>query len=228
MHSFEIIERVSLAEWAPVASISLGAYCAGYCAFVHRYRFTADSEDERWLSPGLNAARVLFLTRRTSAGLSGSLCAQRSRHTEIAATADEPRTQITELGKTPAWRRNRGRGEPQWVAQADTVTGIAGTADGTTRAPACAARADRQKQHLGRRDLPAVSTNWFEGNFRTPHSHSMVAGGFPEMSYTTRLIPRTSLMIRFDTCPSNSCGRCAQCAVMKSSVCTARSATTYS
>jgi hypothetical protein len=60
------------------------------------------------------------------------------------------------------------------------------------------------------------------------HSHSIVAGGLPEMSYTTRLIPRTSLMIRFDTCPSNSCGRCAQCAVMKSSVCTARSATTYS
>jgi hypothetical protein len=60
------------------------------------------------------------------------------------------------------------------------------------------------------------------------HSHSIVAGGLPEMSYTTRLIPRTSLMIRFDTCPSRSCGRCAQCAVMKSSVCTARSATTYS
>ena len=60
------------------------------------------------------------------------------------------------------------------------------------------------------------------------HSHSIVAGGFPEMSYTTRLIPRTSLMMRFDTRPSSSCGRCAQCAVMKSWVCTARSATTYS
>lgn len=39
------------------------------------------------------------------------------------------------------------------------------------------------------------------------HSHSIVAGGFPEMSYTTRLMPRTSLMIRFDTCPSSSCGK---------------------
>ncbi|VWC91831.1 hypothetical protein BLA50215_01963 [Burkholderia lata] len=59
---------------------------------------------------------------------------------------------------------------------------------------------------------------------RTPdHSHSIVAGGLPEMSYTTRLIPRTSLMIRFDARPSSAYGRCAQCAVMKSVVCTARS-----
>jgi len=36
------------------------------------------------------------------------------------------------------------------------------------------------------------------------HSHSMVAGGFPEMSYTTRLMPRTSLMMRLETFPSNS------------------------
>lgn len=60
---------------------------------------------------------------------------------------------------------------------------------------------------------------------RTPaphHSHSIVAGGFPEMSYTTRLIPRTSLMIRFDARPSSAYGKCAQCAVMKSVVCTAR------
>lgn len=57
----------------------------------------------------------------------------------------------------------------------------------------------------------------------TPHSHSIVAGGLPEMSYTTRLIPRTSLMIRFDARPSSAYGRCAQCAVMKSVVCTARS-----
>ncbi len=65
------------------------------------------------------------------------------------------------------------------------------------------------------------------GLCRTPdHSHSIVAGGFPEMSYTARLIPRTSLMIRFDTRPSSEYGRCAQCAVMKSVVCTARSAVT--
>jgi len=66
------------------------------------------------------------------------------------------------------------------------------------------------------------------GETSADHSHSIVAGGFPEMSYTTRLMPRTSLMMRFETRPSRSCGRCAQCAVMKSWVCTARSATTYS
>ncbi len=34
----------------------------------------------------------------------------------------------------------------------------------------------------------------------------MVAGGLEEMSYTTRLMPRTSLMMRLDTCASKSCG----------------------
>ena len=72
--------------------------------------------------------------------------------------------------------------------------------------------------------LPAIALACQTGH----HSHSIVAGGLPEMSYTTRLIPRTSLMIRFDTLPSKACGKCAHCAVMKSSVCTARSATTYS
>jgi hypothetical protein len=61
-----------------------------------------------------------------------------------------------------------------------------------------------------------------------PHSHSMVAGGLPEMSYTTRLMPRTSLMMRLETLPSKLCGSSAQWAVMKSCVCTARRATTYS
>ena len=60
------------------------------------------------------------------------------------------------------------------------------------------------------------------------YSHSIVAGGLPEMSYTTRLMPRTSLMMRLETLPSNACGNGAQCAVMKSCVCTARSATTHS
>src|SRR5215831_13267602 len=50
------------------------------------------------------------------------------------------------------------------------------------------------------------------------HSHSIVAGGLPEMSYTTRLMPRTSLMMRVETFDSNACGSSAQCAVMKSSV----------
>lgn len=61
---------------------------------------------------------------------------------------------------------------------------------------------------------------------RPDHSHSIVAGGLPDTSYTTRLIPRTSLMMRFDARPSKAYGRCAQWAVMKSVVCTARSATT--
>src|SRR5262245_29912385 len=52
------------------------------------------------------------------------------------------------------------------------------------------------------------------------HSHSIVAGGLPEMSYTTRLMPCTSLMMRFEVRASKSCGSGAQCAVMKSCVCT--------
>src|SRR5690606_31609321 len=82
---------------------------------------------------------------------------------------------------------------------------------------------------------PAVTRAWVclvpdpAGRCRTRnHSHSIVAGGFPDTSYTTRLMPRTSLMMRFDTRPSSSCGRCAQWAVMKSWVWTARSATTNS
>ena len=36
------------------------------------------------------------------------------------------------------------------------------------------------------------------------YSHSMVAGGFDEMSSVTRLQPRTSLMMRLLTLPSSS------------------------
>ena len=60
----------------------------------------------------------------------------------------------------------------------------------------------------------------------TDYSHSIVAGGLPEMSYTTREMPGTSLTMRRDTRSRNSYGRCAQCAVMKSMVSTARSAIT--
>lgn len=63
---------------------------------------------------------------------------------------------------------------------------------------------------------------------QSDHSHSMVAGGLPDMSYTTRLMPRTSLVMRVDTVASKACGSGAQCAVMKSVVCTARSATACS
>jgi hypothetical protein len=37
-----------------------------------------------------------------------------------------------------------------------------------------------------------------------PSSDAIAAGGFQEMSYTTRLMPRTSLMMRFDALPSSS------------------------
>ena len=60
------------------------------------------------------------------------------------------------------------------------------------------------------------------------YSHSIVAGGLPLMSYTTREMPFTSLMMRLDTRPRKSYGRCAQCAVMKSMVSTARRETTQS
>ena len=39
---------------------------------------------------------------------------------------------------------------------------------------------------------------------RGRYSHSIVAGGLPEMSYTTRLMPRTSLMMRLETLPSRA------------------------
>jgi aerobic-type carbon monoxide dehydrogenase small subunit (CoxS/CutS family) len=47
-----------------------------------------------------------------------------------------------------------------------------------------------------------------------PYSDSIVAGGLPEMSYTTRLMPRTSLMSRrllTETnlgCEHGVCGAC--------------------
>src|SRR5690349_8234593 len=60
----------------------------------------------------------------------------------------------------------------------------------------------------------------------TAHSHSMVAGGFPEMSYTTREMPFTSLTMRREHTSRKSYGNRAQCAVMKSMVSTARRLTT--
>jgi hypothetical protein len=36
-----------------------------------------------------------------------------------------------------------------------------------------------------------------------PHSHSIVPGGFDVMSYTTRLTPFTSLMMRVAVSPKN-------------------------
>ena len=59
------------------------------------------------------------------------------------------------------------------------------------------------------------------------YSHSIVAGGFDEMSYTTRLTPGTSLTMRLLILPSTSYGSFAQSAVIPSSDVTARIATTF-
>jgi hypothetical protein len=59
------------------------------------------------------------------------------------------------------------------------------------------------------------------------YSHSIVAGGFDEMSYTTRLTPGTSLTIRDEIFARTSYGSFAQSAVMPSSEVTARTATTF-
>ena len=60
------------------------------------------------------------------------------------------------------------------------------------------------------------------------YSHSIVLGGLELMSYTTRLTPVTSLMMRLDTRARNSCGRRAQSAVMASRLVTARMAAMFS
>src|SRR6056297_2241595 len=60
------------------------------------------------------------------------------------------------------------------------------------------------------------------------YSHSMVAGGFELTSYTTRLIPLTSLIIRLLTSDKKSYGRCDQSAVMPSTLLTDLKAIVYS
>ena len=70
------------------------------------------------------------------------------------------------------------------------------------------------------RERPKSHTRWsFEGPLRfqfafgarshsesseAPHSHSIVAGGFPEMSYTTRDTPGTSFTILLEQTSNNS------------------------
>lgn len=58
------------------------------------------------------------------------------------------------------------------------------------------------------------------------HSHSIVAGGLEEMSYTTRLTARTSLQILVDTWRKKAGSKGYQSAVMPSPDVTARKATT--
>src|SRR5579883_1148612 len=59
------------------------------------------------------------------------------------------------------------------------------------------------------------------------YSHSIVPGGLDVMSYTTRLMPRTSLTIRLEILFRTSWGSGTQSAVMPSSECTARMAQVY-
>lgn len=57
---------------------------------------------------------------------------------------------------------------------------------------------------------------------RTHHSHSMLAGGFVLMSYSTRFTPFTLLRILLDVLRSTSYGSSTQSAVIASSLMTAR------
>jgi hypothetical protein len=59
------------------------------------------------------------------------------------------------------------------------------------------------------------------------YSHSIVPGGFDVMSYTTRLMPRTSLTILLEIVRRTSYGSGAQSAVMPSSLSTARTAQVF-
>ena len=83
---------------------------------------------------------------------------------------------------------------------------------------------DRLLRGKDEHNFPIESKN----SRRSTHSHSIVPGGFEVTSYTTRLIPLTSLAIREDTFASRSCGRGEKSAVMKSRVSTDRRATTFS
>src|SRR3989304_4150796 len=62
----------------------------------------------------------------------------------------------------------------------------------------------------------------------THYSPSIVASGFDEISYTTRFMPVTSLIVGVEIRASSSSGRWLQSAVMKSSVATQRKATALS
>ena len=65
-------------------------------------------------------------------------------------------------------------------------------------------------------------------SIQSPHSHSIVPGGLLVTSYTTRLTPCTSLMIRVAARPKNAMSNGKKSAVMPSDEVTARSAQTWS
>lgn len=91
---------------------------------------------------------------------------------------------------------------------------------------ACASAAGKQ----GSRKRGARKREEAASSSITPlfYSHSIVAGGFDDTSYTTRLMPLTSLITRVLIFPSSPQGSGYQSAVMKSLVATARRASTRS
>jgi hypothetical protein len=75
----------------------------------------------------------------------------------------------------------------------------------------------------------AVEVEVDEGRGRhRAYSHSIVAGGFEDTSYTTRLMPFTSLMMRLAIEPRTASGNRAQSAVMASTDVTHRTAMAFS
>src|SRR5882757_4100809 len=69
------------------------------------------------------------------------------------------------------------------------------------------ARAGFQFPMSGFRDISlgeSVLSDTRRSQKRNNYSHSIVAGGLPEMSYTTREMPETSFTMRRDTCSRNS------------------------
>lgn len=62
----------------------------------------------------------------------------------------------------------------------------------------------RSRPHRNARACTTSKGQTQSGELTKAHSHSIVAGGFEEMSYTTRLQPRTSLMILEDARASRS------------------------
>src|ERR671938_624870 len=79
-----------------------------------------------------------------------------------------------------------------------------------------------RKLHLACAANLELARHRLEGAHAVRHSHSIVEGGFDEMSRATRFTPGISLMIRLEIVSSRSYGRRAQSAVIASSLVTAR------
>jgi len=74
--------------------------------------------------------------------------------------------------------------------------------------------------------VPMISSNAANYLVVIIYSHSMVPGGLEVISYTTRLIPRTSFIIRLAVLPKNFISKGKKSAVIPSVEVTARSAQT--